>query len=424
METAVIVDAVRTPIGRYGGALKDVRPDDLAALVDQDAGRARNGLDPTTDRRRDPRLRQPGRRGQPQRRAHGAAAGRPARSVAGLTVNRLCGSGLEAINRCAQSIAGRSGRGLHRRRRREHDARAVRDGQARRGVPARRDEAVGYHAGLALQQPEARRAASPLQHGRDGRERGRALRHLARGSGPVRAGEPAARRARAGAGLFAQEIVPVETPGRKRGETVCVDRDEHPRPDTTLEKLAALKPAFREGGSVTAGNSSGINDGAAAVLVMSESEGARAWACARWRGSSPRRWPASTRLHGHRPGPGHAQGARPRRAARRRHRRGRAQRSLRRAVAGLHPRAGPRPRAASTPTAAPSPSAIRSAAAARAWPPRWSTRWRGAATATASPPCASASARASPRCSSAWGRCAPTLLPGLMYRGRKGTSPR
>jgi acetyl-CoA acetyltransferase family protein len=73
-------------------------------------------------------------------------------------------------------------------------------------------------------------------------------------------------------GIFAQEIVPVEVPGRRPGESVIVDRDEHPRPDTTLEKLAALKPAFREGGTVTAGNSSGINDGAAAVLVMSESK--------------------------------------------------------------------------------------------------------------------------------------------------------
>jgi acetyl-CoA acetyltransferase family protein len=79
------------------------------------------------------------------------------------------------------------------------------------------------------------------------------------------------------AGRFADEVIPISVPGSRKGETQTVDRDEHPRPDTTLEQLAGLRPAFKrdETGSVTAGNSSGINDGAAAVVVMSE---ARAWA--------------------------------------------------------------------------------------------------------------------------------------------------
>ena len=105
MSDAFICDYVRTPIGRYGGALKDVRADDLgrasAARADgaQYAGRLGRG------RRRGLRLRQPGRRGQPQRRAHGAAARRTARDVPGATVNRLCGSGLDAVGTAARAIS-------------------------------------------------------------------------------------------------------------------------------------------------------------------------------------------------------------------------------------------------------------------------------------------------------------------------------
>ena len=269
MADAYICDFVRTPIGRYGGVLKDVRTDDLAAhpmrVLKQRNAVGRLG----SARRRDLRLRQPGGRGQPQRRAHGGAAGRPA----GPRVRRHDQPPVRLGPRRGRHRGarhpGRRRRADDRRRRREHDARAVRDGQGDRGVRrARRD--LRHHDRLALRQPADEGAIRRGFHAGDGGERGRGLPG---DRAPTRTRSPARSQMRAKAaqesGFFAREIAPVAIEGRKG--TITVDRDEHPRGDTTLEGLAKLRTPFRKhGGTVTAGNASGVNDGAAALIIASE----------------------------------------------------------------------------------------------------------------------------------------------------------
>ena len=174
-DEVVILSAVRTPIGKYAGALKEVRPDDLAALVIAEAVK-RAGVRARCRRGCDSGLREPGRRGQPQRRAHGAAAGRaarPGRGADGQSALRLRPAGGQ--QRRARDPRGR-GRRDRRRRRREHDARAVCARQAGGRLRARQDEVARHDARLALYQSEALGDASPLQHGRDGGERRREVR--------------------------------------------------------------------------------------------------------------------------------------------------------------------------------------------------------------------------------------------------------
>jgi 3-oxoadipyl-CoA thiolase len=271
MDAAVIVDAVRTPVGRYGGALKDVRPDDLAALVIR-ALVERNALDPALIE--DVILGCANGAGEDNRNVARMAvllAGLPV-TVGGLTVNRLCGSGLDAINRCAQSIQTGAGEvfigGGTESMTRAPFVMAKPETAYPRGAMMLWDTTIGWR----FNNPRLDVLHYPYSMGETA-ENVAERYHVSREDQDLFALESQRRAARAQEeGIFTQEIVPVEVPGRKRGESALVDRDEHPRPDTTLEKLAALKPAFREGGTVTAGNSSGINDGAAAVLVMSESK--------------------------------------------------------------------------------------------------------------------------------------------------------
>ncbi len=185
MSRAVILSAVRTPIGRYGGALAGVRPDDLAAVAVRSGRRAR-GRRPGPDRRRLPGLREPGGRGQPRRRPHGGAARRlppvGARRDAepAVRVGPLGGGlGLPRRHR-------RRRRPLRRRRGRVDDAGAALDAQARAGVRARAPHGLRHDARLALSQPAARGDVPAREHGGDGRERRRALRRLPGGSGRVR----------------------------------------------------------------------------------------------------------------------------------------------------------------------------------------------------------------------------------------------
>jgi 3-oxoadipyl-CoA thiolase len=271
MDAAVIVDAVRTPVGRYGGALKDVRPDDLAALVIRTLVE-RNVLDSALVE--DVILGCANGAGEDNRNVARMAvllAGLPV-TVGGLTVNRLCGSGLDAINRCAQSIQTGAGEvfigGGTESMTRAPLVMAKPETAYPRGAMTLWDTTIGWR----FNNPRLDALHYPYSMGETA-ENVAERYHVSREDQDLFALESQRRAARAQQeGIFAQEIVPVEVPGRKRGESALVDRDEHPRPDTTLEKLAALKPAFREGGTVTAGNSSGINDGAAAVLVMSESK--------------------------------------------------------------------------------------------------------------------------------------------------------
>jgi 3-oxoadipyl-CoA thiolase len=269
MPEAYLVDAVRTPMGAYRGALSTIRPDDLAAHVIS-AIVERTGVDPAEIV--DVYFGAANQSGEDNRdvaRMAALLAGLPD-SVPGATVNRLCASGLEAVNAAARAVklgegdfylaggvesmsrapwvVGKPEHGLPRGEQTMHDTtlgwRFINPRMAELGVSTESmgetGENVAERYGVSREDQDAF-----------------ALRSHQRA---VAAAE---------AGIFAEEIVPVEAPKGRR-ETVLVEADEGPRPDASLEKLAALRPVFREGGTVTAGNASTLNDGAACLLVASE----------------------------------------------------------------------------------------------------------------------------------------------------------
>ena len=274
LRDAWIIDAVRTPIGRYGGALASVRPDDLAAVVLR-AIVNRVGIDPGLIE--DVILGCANQAGEDNRDVARMAlllADLPI-EIGGLTVNRLCGSGLQAINSAAHAIQVGDGEvfiggGV------ESMTRApfvmVKPAVAwERGSHELQDTTLGWrfpNPRLA----ERHKLESMGETGENVAERWQVARERQDAFALT-----SHRRAIAAieAGRFDTQIVPVEVPGRPGAEPVLVGRDEHPRADTSLEALARLKPAFRAGGTVTAGNSSGINDGASAVL-LAEADRARA----------------------------------------------------------------------------------------------------------------------------------------------------
>jgi 3-oxoadipyl-CoA thiolase len=261
---AVILSGVRTPIGRYGGALSGERPDDLAGLVIAEAV-ARSGVD--ANEIEDVYFGCANQAGEDNRnvaRMGALLAGLP-QSVAGVTVNRLCASGLTAVAAACHAVMAGDGDlfvagGVESMSRAPY-AFAKPDKAFPRG------NATVYDTHLGWRFPNPRMEAMfPLE------SMGETGENVADRYGVSREDQDAFAlasqqrwAAAAEAGHFDDELMPV-------GD---VTRDEHPRPDTTLEKLAALKPAFRAGGTVTAGNSSGINDGAAALVIASE-ERARA----------------------------------------------------------------------------------------------------------------------------------------------------
>ncbi len=261
---AVILSAVRTPVGRHGGSLAGVRPDDLAALAVR-AAVDRAGVPP--EEIEDVWLGCANQAGEDNRNVARMAvllAGLP-ESVAGVTVNRLCASGLAAVvGACHAVIAGDGdlfvAGGV------ESMSRApLVTAKPDRAFP--RGDRVLYDTTLGWRFPNPRlQELFPLE------AMGETGENVAERWGISRDDQDAfALRsqerwaAAAAAGRFDEELVPA-------GD---LDRDEHPRPDTSAEKLAALKPAFRDGGSVTAGNSSGLNDGAAALVVASEEKARR-----------------------------------------------------------------------------------------------------------------------------------------------------
>jgi 3-oxoadipyl-CoA thiolase len=259
MAEAVILTGVRTPIGRYGGALAQERPDDLAALVIREAV-ARAGVSPAEIE--DVYFGAANQAGEDNRnvaRMAALLAGLP-ESVAGVTVNRLCASGLSAVIGAAHAI--RAGDGdLFVAGGAESMSRApLVTGKPEYGDGTTWDTTLGWR----FPNPRMEKMF-PLE------SMGETGENVAERYGVRREDQDAFalqshRRWAAAqeAGRFADELVPV-------GE---IDRDEHPRPDTSLEKLAALKPAFRVGGTITAGNASGINDGAAALVLASEGKAA------------------------------------------------------------------------------------------------------------------------------------------------------
>jgi len=255
----VILSAVRTPIGRYGGALADVRPDDLAAIVIKEAV-ARAGV--PAEEIEDVWLGAANQAGEDNRnvaRMAALLAGLPD-SVAGVTVNRLCASGLAAVvGACHAVIAGDGDLFVAGGEESMTRAPFVTPKAAK---PYERADRPLYDTtlGWRFTNPKLVELFPPESMGETG-ENVAERWGVSREDQDAFALESQRRWAAADeAGRFDDELVPV-------GDVV---RDEHPRPDTTAEKLAALKPAFREGGTVTAGNASGINDGAAALVIASE----------------------------------------------------------------------------------------------------------------------------------------------------------
>jgi 3-oxoadipyl-CoA thiolase len=266
--SAVIVGALRTPIGRHGGALARVRPDDLAAVVIR-ALLERTGVEPgSVD---DVILGCANQAGEDNRNVARMAlllAGMPV-SVPGQTVNRLCGSGLQAVVSAAQAVRAGEGEcfvagGVESMSRAPWVTLKPEEGFPR-GAPMVADTTVGWRFVNSRLPKEW-----TISLGETAEEVARRC-GISREQQDAFALESQRRTARAmEESRFADEIVPVEVVGRK-GERTRVERDEHPRPDVTIEKLGAMRPAFvRDGGTVTAGSSSGINDGASALLIMSD----------------------------------------------------------------------------------------------------------------------------------------------------------
>jgi 3-oxoadipyl-CoA thiolase len=255
----VVVSGVRTPVGRYGGVLSRERPDDLAAVVIREAV-ARAGVEPAEIE--DVYFGCANQAGEDNRNVARMAAllAELPDSVAGVTVNRLCASGLSAIVSACHAVAAGEG-DLYVAGGVESMSRApFVFAKPERGFP--RGDRTIYDTTLGWRFPNPRLEEKfPLE------SMGETGENVAEGYGISREEQDAfALRSQRrwavadDAGYFAEELVPV-------GDAA---RDEHPRPDTDEEKLAALKPAFRNGGSVTAGNAAGINDGAAAVVIASE----------------------------------------------------------------------------------------------------------------------------------------------------------
>jgi len=273
LKEAWIVEALRTPFGRYGGALAGVRPDDLAATV-LEAVVARSGINAADID--DVILGCANQAGEDNRNVARMAllvAGYPV-EVPGQTVNRLCGSGLQALAAAANAIA-------------VGDAEVVVAGgvesmsraplvtlKPESGLERGNRELVDTTIGWRFVNPRLHAKYPTISLGETA-ERVADQWHVSREAQDELALASQQRAAAAAAsGIFAEEIVPVSIPQRS-GAPIVVDHDEHPRPDTNAAALAKLKPAFAADGTVTAGNASGINDGAAALLVV-ESERARA----------------------------------------------------------------------------------------------------------------------------------------------------
>lgn len=273
MKNAFVCDSIRTPIGRYGGALSSVRADDLAALPIAALLQRNPGLDPTAIE--EVILGCANQAGEDNRniaRMAALLAGLP-ETVPGMTINRLCGSGMDALGTAARTICAG-----------EADLVIAGGAESMSRAPfvmpksdaafSRRaeiyDTTIGWRFvnkrmhklyGTDSMPDTGENVAEEFNISREDQDR-MAQRSQQRAAQAIASGR------------LAEEICPVILPQRK-GDPVIVDRDEHPRAGVTMESLAKLPTPFREGGTVTAGNASGVNDGAAAILVASEAAAAR-----------------------------------------------------------------------------------------------------------------------------------------------------
>jgi acetyl-CoA C-acetyltransferase len=276
MRRAAIIAALRTPVGRYGGALKGVRPDDLAAHIIK-AVIERTKIDPALID--DIYLGAANQAGEDNRnvaRMAALLAGLPV-SVPGATVNRLCASGLEAINIAARMIEAGHGDvfiagGVESMSRAPFVFGKTEEG-FERTPPVVYDTTIGWR----FTNPALSKLHHPYSMGETAENVARKFNVSREDQDRFALWSQQKWAAAKQMGLFDDEIVPVPVPlapgsagGSKATTPTSFDTDEHPRPDTTLEKLAKLRPAFAKDdkGTVTAGNSSGVNDGAAAVLLV------------------------------------------------------------------------------------------------------------------------------------------------------------
>jgi 3-oxoadipyl-CoA thiolase len=268
MREAFLCDAVRTPIGRYGGSLAKVRTDDLAA-VPLKALMARNAA-VDWSRLDEVFIGCANQAGEDNRNVARMAlllAGLPG-GVPGVTINRLCASGLEAVGQAARAV--RTGEidfaiagGVESMTRAPFVMGKAQEAFAR--ATEVYDTTIGWRFvnpllkaqyGIDSMPETGENVAEEFQVSRKDQD-AFALRSQQRAGRAITSG------------YFAEEIIAVAAPGGKAGP-IMVEKDEHPRPDTSLEALAKLKTPFRDNGSVTAGNASGVNDGAAALIIASE----------------------------------------------------------------------------------------------------------------------------------------------------------
>ena len=267
MTDAYICDYIRTPIGRYGGALAPVRADDLGAVPIR-ALMARHDLDwAALDEVIYGCANQAGEDNRNVARMSALLAGLP-ETVPGTTINRLCGSGMDAVMTAARAI--RAGEielaiagGV------ESMSRAPLVMPKADSAYSRRAEIFDTTIGWRFVNPamQARYGVDAMPETAENVAEDHAISRANQDGFALRSQQKAG--AAMASGRLAREIAPVTIP-RRKGDPVIVDSDEHPRPATTAEMLAGLPAPFRAGGSVTAGNASGVNDGAAALIVASE----------------------------------------------------------------------------------------------------------------------------------------------------------
>ncbi|CAM3673231.1 thiolase family protein [Mesobacillus zeae] len=267
MREAVIVDAVRTPIGRYNGSLRNIRPDDLGAVVIKALIERNPGLPPAEiEEVVFGNANQAGEDNRNVARMSGLLAGLPV-EVAGTTINRLCGSGLDAVNYAARAILAGEGdifiAGGTESMTRAPYVMAKPSTEFPRGNTEMFDTTIGWRFindklqdmyGTDSMPQTAENVAEKYKISREAQDEFAAESQL-RAQKAMESGR------------FEDEIVPVVYEDKKGNKTL-IERDEHPRPGTTADKLAKLKPLFKNG-TVTAGNASGVNDGASALLIMS-----------------------------------------------------------------------------------------------------------------------------------------------------------
>jgi acetyl-CoA acyltransferase len=273
MTDAFICDAVRTPIGRYGGALASVRADDLAALPITALLKRNPSLEPAAiDEVLLGCANQAGEDNRNVARMAGLLAGLPV-TVPGATINRLCGSGLDAVTIAARAIKAGEAEVII--------AGGVESMSRAPFVMPKADSAFGRNAEI-FDTTIGWRFVNPAmkqKYGTDSMpetgENVAADFNVSRADQDKFALRSQQRTAAAYArGFFDAELIPVEIPQRK-AKPIVVSRDEHPRPETTLEQLTKLPTPFRANGTVTAGNASGVNDGACALVIASEAAARR-----------------------------------------------------------------------------------------------------------------------------------------------------